>query len=191
MLQENKYVEAKNKLVNNAEIFYKGREGFKNGIFPVYYGNCEDEEDEDEEDKQEEQEEKQEEESEESKFLKYIENKSEGISNIFFNYYFNFNQPSDLAKKLFKIKDKKKNDDFVEEIKNRWSNLKDKTEKTAKDKKENERIEKILEIVKDILNLNKQNQQGEGINEIRQLLHSLYRSKNMTEQVYKYLIGII
>ena len=125
-----------------------------------------------------------------------------------------------MAKKLFKIKDKKKNDDFVEEIKNRWSNLKDKTEKTAKDKKENERIEKILEIVKDILNLNKQNQQGEGIkiltpnqmlnrlpialaqlkagnnsnklkNEIRQLLHSLYRSKNMTEQVYKSLIGII
>ena len=28
-------------------------------------------------------------------------------------------------------------------------------------------------------------------NEIRQLLHSLYRSKNMTEQIYKSLIGII
>ena len=28
-------------------------------------------------------------------------------------------------------------------------------------------------------------------NEIRQLLYSLYRSKNMTEQVYKSLIGII
>ena len=37
----NKYVEAKNKLVNNVENFYKGREkiieGFKNGVFPVYY----------------------------------------------------------------------------------------------------------------------------------------------------------
>ena len=28
-------------------------------------------------------------------------------------------------------------------------------------------------------------------NEIRQLLYSLYRSKNMTEQVYKSLISII
>ena len=137
-----------------------------------------------------------------------------------FNYYFNFKQPSDLTKKLFEIKDKKKNDDFVEEIKNRWSNLKDKTGKTPGDEKENERIEKILEIAKDILNFNKQNQQGQGIkiltpnqmlnrlpialaqlqagnnsnkfkNEIRQLVYSLYRSKNMTEQVYKSLIGII
>ena len=28
-------------------------------------------------------------------------------------------------------------------------------------------------------------------NKIRQLLYSLYRSKNMTEQIYKSLIGII
>ena len=28
-------------------------------------------------------------------------------------------------------------------------------------------------------------------NEIRQLLYSLYRSKSMTEQIYKSLIGII
>ena len=28
-------------------------------------------------------------------------------------------------------------------------------------------------------------------NKIRQLLYSLYRSKNMTEQIYKNLIGII
>ena len=28
-------------------------------------------------------------------------------------------------------------------------------------------------------------------NEIRQLLHSLYRSKNMTKQIYKSLVGII
>ena len=69
-----------------------------------------------------------------------------------------------MAKKLFEIKDKKKNDDFVEAIKNRWSELKDEAEKTSKDKKEKEREEKILEIVKDILNFNKQNQQkGQGI----------------------------
>ena len=122
-----------------------------------------------------------------------------------FSYYFNFEKPSDLAKKLFEIKDKKKNNDFVKEIKNRWSNLNDSNRKTPKE-------EKILEVVEEILKFNEQNQQEEGIkiltpnqmlnrlpialaqlqagnnsnklkNEIRQLLYSLYRSKNMTEQI--------
>ena len=39
--RDNKYVEAKNKLLNNAKNFYEGREkiikGFKNEIFSVYY----------------------------------------------------------------------------------------------------------------------------------------------------------
>ena len=75
----------------------------------------------------------------------------------------------------------------------------------------------IVKFVEDILKFNKQNQQGEGIkiltpsqmlsrlpitlaqlkagnnseklkNEIKQLLYSLYRSKNMTKQVYNSLI---
>ena len=121
-----------------------------------------------------------------------------------FNYYFNFKQPSDLAKILFEIKDKKKNDDFVKEIKNRWSKLKYSIEKVPRDEKENEKAEKILEIVKEIVRFSRQNQQGQGIkiltpnqmlnrlpialaqlqagnnsnklkNEIRQLLYSLYR----------------
>ena len=51
------------------------------------------------------------EEEEKEEFLKYIENESKDISYFLFNYYFNFKQPSDLAKKSFEIKDKKKNDD--------------------------------------------------------------------------------
>ena len=75
-----------------------------------------------------------------------------------------------------------------------------------------EKPDKIVEIVEEIIKFNKQNQQGKGIkiltpnqmlsrlsislaqlqagnhseklkNEIRQLLYSLYRSKNMTKQV--------
>ena len=75
----------------------------------------------------------------------------------------------------------------------------------------------IVEIVEEMLKFNKQNQEGKGIkiltsnqtlsrlpislaqleagnnskklkNEIRQLLYSLYRSKNMTKQVYNNLI---
>ena len=78
----------------------------------------------------------------------------------------------------------------------------------------------IVNIVEKILKFNKQNQQGQGIkiltpnqmphrlpialaqlqagnnsnklkNEIRQLLYSLYGSKNMTKQIYKSLIAII
>ena len=57
--RDNKYVEAKNKLVDNVENFYKGREKiierFKNRVFPVYNGNRDrfSEDEEDEEDEQE------------------------------------------------------------------------------------------------------------------------------------------
>ena len=52
-----------------------------------------------------------------------------------FNYYFDFLKLSYLAKKLFEIKAKKKNNDFVKEIKNRWSKLKDEIEKMSDDEK--------------------------------------------------------
>ena len=121
-------------------------------------------------------------------------------------------------KKLSEIKDKKKNNDYVEEIKSRWSKLKDKIEQLSEDEQNNRGIDKILEIVKDILNFNKEQQSGQGLkiltlnqmlsrlpialaqlkagnnseklkNEIRQLLYSLYCSKNMTKQVYNNLMN--
>ena len=55
-------------------------------------------------------------------------NKSKGINYDLFRKYFNFETPTQLTKALFEIKDKKKNNDFVEEIKNRWSKLKDEIE---------------------------------------------------------------
>ena len=118
-------------------------------------------------------------------------------------------------KKLFEIKGKKKKNDSVEEIKNRWSKLKDEIEEMSEKNKEESK--KILKIVEEIIKFNKQKQSGEGIkiltpnqmlsrlpislaqleagnssnkrkNEIRQLLYSRYRSKNMTKQVYNNLI---
>ena len=103
------------------------------------------------------------EEEEIEEFFKYIENESKDISYILFRYYFNFATPSDFAKKLFEIKDKKKNDDFVEEIKNRLSKLKDSIEKGSRDEKGNGKIKKILKIVKDILKFNKQNERGQSM----------------------------
>ena len=76
-------------------------------------------------------------EEEENKFSKYIENKSEGVRYDLFKKYFDFETSTQLTKNLFEIKDKKKNNDFVEEIKNRWSKLKNGIEKIPRDKKEN------------------------------------------------------
>ena len=57
--RDNKYIEAKNNLVNNASNFYKGREkiieGFKNKIFPIYYDEREKFREEDEEDEEDEE----------------------------------------------------------------------------------------------------------------------------------------
>ena len=82
-----------------------------------------------------------------------------------FKNYFNFVVPSALAKKLYETKNKNKNNELVEEIKNRWSNLKDEIKKMSEDEKETEKPDKILEIVEGILIFNKENwkQQGLGL----------------------------
>ena len=75
------------------------------------------------------------EELEENKFFKYIENESKGTNYDLFRKYYNFETPTQLTKKLFEIKDKKKNNDFVEEIKNRWSKLEDEIEELSENEK--------------------------------------------------------
>ena len=103
---------------------------------------------------------------------------------------------------------------------NGLKDLKEEIKKMSKEKIENERQDEIVNIVEMILDFNKQNQEGKGLkiltpnqmlnrlpialaqlqagnnsnklkNEIRQLLYSLHRSKNMTERIYKSLVGII
>ena len=77
-----------------------------------------------------------------------------------FRDYFDLVVPSALAKKLFETKNKNKNNELVELIKVRWSNLKDEIKKMSKDEIENEKTDKILKIVEEILdfNLKKQKQ---------------------------------
>ena len=98
--------------------------------------------------------------------------------------------------------------------------LEEEIKKMSEEERENEEPDKIVKIVEEILEFNKQNQEKQGIkiltpnqmlsrlpislaqlntgnyskelkNEIRQLLYSLYRSKNLTKQLYKSLIDII
>ena len=90
----------------------------------------------------------------------------------------------------------------------------------GEEEKEIEKPSEIIDIVEKIFEFNKQNQQGKGlkiltlnqmlsrlpitlaqlkaennsqklINEIRQLLHSLYRSKKLTKTIYNHLINAI
>ena len=112
--------------------------------------------------------------------------------------------------------DKEKNNELVNMINSGLKDLKEEIKKMSKEEKENEDPELIVNIVEKILKFNKQNQQkslkiltpnqmlnrlpialaqlqagnnsNKLKNEIRQLLHSLYRSKNITKQVYNNLI---
>ena len=120
--RDNKYVEAKNKLVNNVENFYKGREkiieGFKNGVFPVYYEEREEFRKEDEEDEEDDEEQKpikvdykalikqitDEEKQEEQKsikvdyktLIKQITDEETDINKELFKKYFKAQMPSDM-----------------------------------------------------------------------------------------------
>ena len=85
-----------------------------------------------------------------------IEEKSEGINNDLLAKYFTFSKPIDLAKQLHETKDAKKNSELVEEIKNRWSNLKYETKKMSEEEIKGEIPNQILEIVNEILDFNKE-----------------------------------
>ena len=80
-----------------------------------------------------------------------------------FTEYFNFKVPSALAKKLYETKDKKENNDLIELIKVRWSNLKDKIEKMSEYEKETEKPDKMLEIVEEILIFNRENREQQDL----------------------------
>ena len=138
-----------------------------------------------------------------------------------FQKYFRLQKPSLMYKVLRTLNDKKKNSNLVNMFNSALKDLKEETKKMSKEEIENERLDEIVRVVEIILDFNKIKQQkGQGIkiltpnqtlnrlpialaqlqagnnsnklkNEIRQLLYSLYCSKNMTTQIYKSLIAII
>ena len=116
-------------------------DAFKTGIFPYIDGRQIKEEEDDT-----------------KKFIKYIEIETKGINYNLFEHYFNFVVPSTLAKYLYETKNKNKNNELVEEIKKRWSNLKDEAEKMSEDERKIEKPDKILKIAKE-----NQKQGGLGI----------------------------
>ena len=137
-----------------------------------------------------------------------------------FNKYFKIQRPSDMLMQLSKTNDKERNNELVNVINSGLKDLKEETKKMSEKEKEIEDPDLIVEIVEEILKFNEQNQQGKRIkiltpnqilsrlpissaqlqagnnleklkNEIRQLLYSLYRLKNMTKQGYNNSIKAI
>ena len=153
--------------------------------------------------------------------IKQIVDKQTDIHEELFKKYFSFQITSDMPVLLNKTNDTEKNNQLVSLINSGLKDLKEEIKHMSKAEIENEDPELIVDIVEKILKFHKQNQQkGQGIkiltpnqmlnrlpialaqlqagnnseklkNEIRQLLYSLYRSKNITEQIYKSLVDII
>ena len=207
-----KYIEAKNSLLNNVKNFYKRREkiieDFKEGIFLL------------KSDDEQQQTSKKPIKTDANPFNELINKKETGINKELFKKHFNFQRPSSMLKDIYEINDREKNNKLVSVINSGLKDLKKEIEEMSKEKREIEKPDKIVKIVEEILKFNKQIQQRKGLkiltqnqmlsrlpislaqikagnnsgnlkNEIRQLLYSLYRSKNMTKQVYNNLIKYI
>ena len=74
-----------------------------------------------------------------------------------FKEYFNFLVPSALAKKLYEIKNKNKNNELVKAIKKKWSDLKDRIKDMGEQEKESVQPDRELKIVEKFLDFNEKN----------------------------------
>ena len=82
---------------------------------------------------------------------------------ILFKKYFYYDVPSFLLKELYKIKNKEKNNVFVNITNSGLKDLKEDIKVMSEKEKENEKPDKVVKIVEEILKFNKQNQEGKGI----------------------------
>ena len=100
---------------------------------------------------------------EQKEFIEYIENKSKTINYNLFKEYFNFESPTVLTKQLYKIKNKKENNELVNVIKSGLIDLKDEIKKMFEDEKETEKPDKILDISEEILFFNRKNREQQRL----------------------------
>ena len=143
-----------------------------------------------------------------------IKKKKENINNELFKEYFDYSNPETMIKRL-KDADDEKNKNIVKSINKNLNKMKKIIKNVPEDKTfKTEENEKIIDIVERILELNSEKQLGLGLkiltpnqmlsrlpitlaqlkagnnseklkNKIRQLLYSLYRSKNLQNNYIK------
>ena len=103
-----------------------------------------------------------------------------------------------MLKFLYKV-NTNQNNELVNVINSGLKDSKEEIKKMPKEEKETEKPDNIVKLVEEILKFNKQKQEGQGMkiltpsseklkNEVRQLLYSLYHSKNITKQVHNNLV---
>ena len=144
--------------------------------------------------------------------------KSKIINEELLKKYFGFQDLISMQKELYKSKNAGKNNKLANMIKSGLKDLKKDIEQMGDDVNEIEKPDEIVDIVEKILEYNRQNQEGLGLkiltphqmlsrlpitlaqiksgnnleklkNEIRQLLYSLHRSRNLTKTLYNNLIN--
>ena len=86
-------------------------------------------------------------------FIQKIESIAEKINLSFFEDFFESSSPADYAKTLINTKNPDENNEFVVEIKNRISDLKDRTNIMSETGKKN--ANETLKIIQKILDYNK------------------------------------
>ena len=189
--RDNKYVEAKNKLVNNVENFYKGKEKiikeFENKLFPVYYDEAyehrlkaqkETEEEEKEQKRRKgEQEEifpekfddediqkEQDKPSSSDEVINSIINK-EGlyILDKLFKKHFKVEKPNLMYKVLSETNDKEKNNKLVNIFNSGLKDLENEIKNMSKRERKIKKPNNIVTVVKKIFDFNKHAQEGQGI----------------------------
>ena len=155
-----------------------------------------------------------------NKFMNLIKSKENIMNNELVSKYFYAQNPRILLKQMQDSKNiPRKNKMLVSITKSGLGDLKNEIKKMTEDEIKTEKPNEIVDIVEKILEFNEQ-QEGKGLkiltpsqmlsrlpislaqlkagnnseklkNETRQLLYSLYRSKNMSKRVYNNLIKYI
>ena len=147
--KKKEYIEAKNRLLNNAKDFYKGREkiieGFKNGIFPLNYN---------EEEGQTRYEEEENNIRNKNGLIDYkglerlIDLKNKGTNDKLVRKYFQVQDLGALLEKLKKSKSNTKRSYIqVALIKNGLTDLKEEIKDMSEQEKETENPNEIVDIV--------------------------------------------
>ena len=218
--KERMYTKTKNKLLNNKNNFYKGREkiieGFKNRIFSFHH----DDEDSIFEDNDENDIRDNNGLIDYKKLERLINIKERDINEELVRKHFLVQDLGALLEKFNKLKNNaKRNKIQVGLINSGLRDLKEEIEDIREQEKETANPNEIVDIVEKILEFDKQHQ-GQGLKiltpnqilsrlpislaqlkagnnseklkkEIKQLLYSLYRSKKLTKNIYKSLTDII
>ena len=137
-----------------------------------------------------------------------------------FQKRFNFGKPSVMLRELFRTNNKRENKELGGLIKSGLRHLKEDIDQMSENEIEIKKPYEMVDIVEMIFEFNRQNKEGKGLkiltpeqmlnrllislaqlkagnnsekrgNEMRQILHSVNRSKTFSKSIYKQLVSVI